>query len=140
MKKILTVIAFLVISLILTLAAWSCAAQGTAVSLGQEFTLPVGQKAVIEGEQLTIKFVEVFGDSRCPTGVECPWIGEANCRLLFTYAGSPAEMVFAQPGGVGATTKDFFIMYKFVCKLEPYPQKDQQIDASDYKLLMTVTK
>ncbi len=139
MKRVF-IISFLVASLLSTLIFWSCTAGGITTSLGQEFTLPVGQKAVIEGEQLTIKFVEVFGDSRCPTGVECPWIGEANCRLLFTYAGSPAEMVFAQPGGVGATTKDYFIQYKFVCKLEPYPQKDQQIDASDYKLVMTVTK
>ena len=139
MKRTLAVISLLILSLFLLSMSLSCAADKITASLGQEFTLPVGQKAVIEGEELTIKFVEVISDSRCPAGVECVWAGEAQCRLLFTYVGSPAEMVIVQPGG-GASAKDYFIMYKVVFKLEPYPQKGQQIAASDYKLLMTVTK
>ncbi len=140
MKKILTVITFLVMSLILSLMSWSCAATGDiTASLGQEFTLPVGQKAVIEGEDLSIKFVEVIGDSRCAAGVECVWAGEAQCQLRFTYVGSLADMVIVQPGGDVEST-DYFIMYKVKFKLEPYPQEGQQIAASDYRLVMTVTK
>ena len=139
MKKILTVIAFLVIFLISSLTSWSCAAERITASLGQEFTLPVGETADIEGESLSIKFVEVISDSRCPAGVQCVWAGEAQCRLRFTYAGSLAEMVIVQPGGDVVST-DYFIMYKVAFKLEPYPQGGQQIAASEYKLLMTVTK
>jgi hypothetical protein len=139
MKRVL-IIGFLMISLLLPLGFWSCAATGDiTASLGQEFTLPVGQKAVIEGEDLSIKFVEVIGDSRCAAGVECVWAGEAQCRLRFTYVGSLADMVIVQPGGDVEST-DYFIMYKVKFKLEPYPQEGQQIAASDYKLLMTVTK
>ena len=139
MKRTLAVISLLILSLFLLSMSLSCAAQRIIASLGQEFTLPIGETAEIDSESLSIKFVEVIGDSRCPAGVECVWAGEAQCRLRFTYAGSLAEMVIVQPGG-GASAKDYFIQYKIVFKLEPYPQKGQQIAASDYKLLMTVTK
>lgn len=144
MKKILTVIVFLVILLIFSLMVSSCAVAGgggdITASLGQEFTLPVGEKASIEDEELTIKFVEVLGDSRCPAGVQCIQAGEAQCQLRFTYVGSPADMTIVQPGGGDVSATDYFIMYKIVFKLEPYPQAGQQIAASDYKLVMTVTK
>ena len=140
MKRILAVISLLTLSLLLLTMSLSCATTGDiTASLGQEFTLPVGQKVVIEGEELTIKFLEVTGDSRCPTGVECIWAGEAQCRLRFTYVGSLAEMVIIQPGG-GGTARDYFIQYKIDFKLEPYPQEGQQIAPSDYRLVMTVTK
>lgn len=139
MKKIFAVIAFLVASIIFSSMLWSCAAQRNTVSLGKEFTLPIGETIDIENENLSIKFVEVVGDSRCPTGVECVWAGEAQCRLRFNIAGSLADMIIVQPGGDSAG-KDSFIQYKIVFKLEPYPQEGKQIVASDYKLVMTVTK
>ncbi len=77
MKRVF-IFSFLAVSLLSTLLFCSCAAGDIAASLGQEFTLPVGQKAVLEDGQLTIKFVEVIDDGRCPMGVECPWIGEAH--------------------------------------------------------------
>ncbi len=46
----------------------ACKASVTAAP-GQEFQLKVGQTASISGEDLTLKFVRVSEDSRCPTGV-----------------------------------------------------------------------
>jgi len=137
--KRLIIVGFLTVSFLLPLVSWSCVADKITASLGQEFTLPVGKTAVIENIDLSIKFIEVFGDSRCPEGVECVWAGEALCRLLFTYAGSPAEMDLTQPGG-DVVARDYFINYRIDFKLEPYPQEGQQIAASDYRLVMTVTK
>ncbi|MBN1692700.1 MAG: hypothetical protein JW845_03995 [Dehalococcoidales bacterium] len=48
-------------------------------------------------------------------------------------------MVIVQPGG-GADAKDYFIQYKIVFRLEPYPQEGQTIAPTDYRLVMTVTK
>jgi hypothetical protein len=140
MKRVLAIISLLLISSLFSVVSWSCNfTDDVAASLGQEFTLPVGETASIEGESLTIKFIEVISDSRCPEGVECIWEGEAQCRLHFKVAGSPAEMVIVQPGG-GAAARDYFIQYKIDFRLEPYPQEGQQIAPSDYQLVMTVTK
>jgi len=39
------------------------------VSLDQEFSLSAGQRTMIAGENLAIKFIEVISDGRCPTGL-----------------------------------------------------------------------
>jgi hypothetical protein len=138
-KRIFKVIAFLVASIILSLMSSSCGGEKITPSLGEEFTLPVGEMASIEGESLSIKFIEVISDSRCPQGVVCVWAGEAQCRLQFSVAGSPAEMVIVQPGG-GVEARDYFVQYKIDFRLEPYPQEGQEIAPSDYRLVMTITK
>ena len=139
LKKIVSVIGLLAVSFLLPVAGLSCSTDNITASLGQEFTLPVGQTVIISGENLTLKFVEVEGDSRCATGVECVWAGEAKCRMYITYNGSTSDIVFTQLSG-SVTDQDFLNQYKASFKLEPYPESGKQIDKSDYRLVMTVTK
>ena len=139
LKKIVSVIGLLAVSFLLPVAGLSCSTDNITASLGQEFTLPVVQTVIISGENLTLKFVEVEGDSRCAKGVECIWAGEAKCRMYITYNGATSDIVFTQVGG-SVTDQDFLNQYKASFKLEPYPEAGKQIDKSDYKLVMTVTK
>ena len=136
-KRIFPVIGLLTVVLLLSAAGFSCSAD--TASPGQEFTLSVGKTVNISGEDLSIRFVEVEGDSRCPTGVVCVWAGEAKCRMSITYQGTTSEIVFTQPGG-STGTRDLVRKYEASFKLEPYPESGKQIDKSDYKLVMTVTK
>ena len=140
MKRLIIIVLFTVV-LLLPLASLSCieGSEDIIASLGQEFTLPLGEKVFLESENLLIRFDEVIEDSRCPKDVECVRAGEAICGIFIQYHGSPAEMVLIQPGS-GAAASDFFIMYKFDFKLEPYPEEGKQIAESDYKLVMTITK
>jgi hypothetical protein len=67
MKKIpLVVLAALSLALLLTPA---CTSGKQVVGLGQEFQLSPGQQASITGQDISIEFVRVTEDSRCPTGV-----------------------------------------------------------------------
>jgi hypothetical protein len=139
MKKIF-IINLLVISLLLAIVFWSCTAAGDiAASLGQEFYLPAGKAAVIESEGLKLEFVDVLVDSRCPTGVQCPWAGEATVRMLINFKGALAEMVLTQEDG-NALNKEYFLQYKINYRLEPYPQGSKQIAITDYYLVVTITK
>ncbi|MDD5339278.1 MAG: hypothetical protein PHG35_07730 [Dehalococcoidales bacterium] len=137
MKKLLIVIGFIVI-LLLPAVTLSCAASNVAASLGEEFTLKVGQTANVIDEDLTINFEAVTSDSRCPTGAQCIWEGEATCNMVITYQGAETEVVFTQPGS--STGQVTFQQYTFSFQLKPYPQVDQQIDDCDYYLDLTVSK
>ena len=138
MKRIFSVIGLLTVSFLLPVVSLSCSTDKITASLRQEFTLPAGQTAVISGEGLKLKFVEVEGDSRCAKGVECFWAGEAKCRMLITYNQSISSVIFTQTSG--DLSLEVFDQYRFSFKLEPYPEYGKQIAASDYKLVMTVTK
>jgi hypothetical protein len=138
-KRILFIIGLLTAFILLLTAGLSCSPSQKTVSLGKEFTIRAGKTAVIKGENLTVKFVEVTGDSRCAKGVQCVWAGEAKCQMYLTYNGATSDVVFTQQGG-SVTEQDFLTRYKASFILEPYPEYGKKIDASDYQLVMTITK
>lgn len=109
-------------------------------SLGREFILPVGYTAVIDGENLGVKFNAVTQDSRCPKGVTCIWAGEAKCDMQISLKGLNSEVLLSAAGGTDGYSFTSFHGYRLNFKLEPYPEKGEQIAKSDYKLLMIVKK
>jgi hypothetical protein len=56
------------------------------------------QRNVARGE-LTIKFVSVIEDSRCPVGVNCIWAGNAKIRLKVTDRRGRAKMMELNTNG-----------------------------------------
>jgi hypothetical protein len=106
--------------------------------LDVEFTLSPGQMANIATENLSLKFVELVSDSRCPTGATCIWAGEASCLLEITTAQSTYQKVLTQSGG--SVSKSVVGDYEISFAVEPYPEMGKQIDKKDYRLKLTVKK
>jgi len=143
MKRILVIIGLIVI-LALPLVSLSCTGGGGSsmvnAVLGQEVTLPVGQTASIESEGLTIHFVGVDKDSRCPNFAKCVTAGEVQCNMRFTIAGSGADVVLSQLGGTASSGSDYFLNYSIAFKVEPYPEIGKTIAPADYQLVTTILK
>jgi hypothetical protein len=134
-------IKILIISLLLPIASFATAGcSGNVVSLGEEFSLRIGESAGINGEALRIKFVEVTEDSRCPTGVVCVWEGRVSCHIEIEYRGSFNRLVLSEPGSTGWPHEYVFEEYKIAYHVEPYPQAGSEIEQEEYRLELTVTK
>jgi hypothetical protein len=133
---------FLLAVVVLAAATAGCAGTPTSVqaNLGQEVSLSVGQTAVVQSQQLKIKFVEVVNDSRCPADVQCFWQGEANCLVEITLAQSVQRFVLTQPGLTGGLAAKDFNGYELHFKLEPYPQSAKTTAKGDYRLHLTITR
>lgn len=128
----------IVVSVLVPLAG--CAEPApTEVNLDTEFTLAVGQSVTVAGEGLSIEFVEVVSDSRCPKGATCIWAGEASCLIELTTSDSTLSKVLTQPGPSSPST-DTVAGYDITFDILPYPELGKQIDAKDYRLQMVVTK
>ena len=75
------------------LLVFACANDGTlgvredrvrvdrTVEAGRTFTIGVGEVVLVEGTHVILFFERVSEDSRCPTGVQCPWEGNAAARF-----------------------------------------------------------
>lgn len=131
----------LTVALILLLAGCAGSAATVEAPLGQEFSLAIGQSAVITGEDLEIKFLEVAADSRCAEvgGVWCIWEGNVTCVLRITYNDSSEKVTLGQPGQTNqaeGTYKD----YRFIYNVEPYPMADEEISPDEYRLTLTVNR
>ncbi len=53
-------------------------------AVDRDFELTVGQSARVDGPSLTVAFNGVTEDSRCPTGVQCIWAGNAAIAVSLT--------------------------------------------------------
>jgi len=129
-----------VLALAAGLAVGCAPPEDIEVGLGQPAILAPGQSAVIESEGFAIKFVEVIGDSRCPSGVTCIWQGEVSLLVEITIAGSDYRLVLIQPGLTAEPASKFFGGYELVFSVEPYPQEGGDIAAGDYRLHITINE
>ena len=110
------------------------------VALDQKFSLHIGQSTTIAGENLTIKYIEVISDGRCPRGAICIWPGEASCLIEVTaHSGSSYRKVLTQPGISGSSKSDF-ANYKITFDLQPYPEVGKAPDKKGYHLQLVISK
>jgi len=110
------------------------------VSLGESFSLTIGQSASIDGEDLAIEFIDIITDSRCPLEVVCIWQGEVACLVEITHSGTGQEKVLTYPGLTQELSEAQFGSYQFTFSVEPYPEAGKEIKKSEYRLNLLVTK
>jgi len=124
------------VSMLVALAGYSEPAEA---ELDKEFTLAVGESAAIKGEDLSIRFVEVISDSRCPKDAICIWLGEVSCLVEITSNGSTFGKVLTQPGLSAPVTTNYG-RYDILFNVLPYPQAGKAIKSSEYRLQLTVSR
>jgi hypothetical protein len=114
------------------------AAASASVSLDQPFELRVGRSATVAGEGLTVSFQGVPSDSRCPTGVQCVWAGNAVVQVVLSKDGKAlgAELNTNQ----APTSVDYLNYNVALVSLAPYPSSGGSISQSQYRATFVVTK
>lgn len=128
------------VALVLLLPGCTGGAGEVKAPLGQEFSLAMGQTAVITGENLKIKFEEVVEDSRCPRNVTCIWTGRVSCIVQLTDNDSPYQMVLTEPGLTDQYSKEQYKEYQLSFHVMPYPEAGKKISRDEYRLQLIVNK
>ena len=84
----------------------SCAPVETAIVAepGVQFSLPVGQTAVLNGNGPRITFRQVREDSRCPIDGVCIWAGDAKIELVISRGGTDDTKVISLTAPNNETT------------------------------------
>lgn len=90
--------------------------------------LPVGRTA--DNGELRVTLDGVFEDSRCPSGVQCVWAGNASLRLTLATA-DEAEVVVVNSTTTPhmAAFEGFVLGYR---DLAPYPSSTEPMDRDAY--------
>jgi hypothetical protein len=104
---------------------------------GRPFEMTPAETVTIQGVRIT--FDGVTADSRCPTGAQCVWAGDA--AAAFRLEKSPdAKQLTLHTNGRFERQAEFA---GFVVRLEdikPYPKQGETIAAGDYRATLIVTK
>jgi hypothetical protein len=109
-----------VMAMIALLAGCSPVETAIVAEPGVEFSLPLGQTAVLNGNGPRITFTKVNEDSRCPVDGVCIWAGDAKIELIISQNGSDATKVISLTAPNNETTSGT-LRIRFV-SLAPVPK------------------
>lgn len=89
-------------------------------------------------ENIQLKMVRVTEDSRCPTTVDCVWMGDAVPQFIFTAQGK--ESTFELHTSLTPQDTTIYGYNIRLVKLNPYPQTPEVIPQSSYVSTVIVSK
>jgi len=122
----------------LTLAGCSAAStqETQAVNLGINVTLAPGAAISSKTADVTVRFVAVTEDSRCPSDVTCVWAGEVKVRLEIQEASKVASPVEILEGS--STVAGVYRVT--LVRVEPQPVSTAKIAPQDYRATLKIDK
>lgn len=136
---------FVILSvLFLFLTGWmqqSC--ETKEAGLNREFKLKVGQEMKVAEAGIKVGLNYVVEDSRCPTGVNCVWAGNAKVSVKLskakgdTSASATSVELNTYAGAKSSTYEGYEIR---LVSLDPYPKEGVKIKKDDYVATLMVCK
>ncbi|MFL6284862.1 MAG: hypothetical protein ACJ74Q_17095 [Pyrinomonadaceae bacterium] len=114
-----------------------------AARVGREFKIKVGRTLRLGGETLRLRFVKVASDSRCPTGVECVWAGNAEVLIEAIAKGGRRGTILSLNTNASPERAAEGRYGRYVVKLtalSPYPRSNRKIRAGEYIATLLVVK
>ena len=102
-----------------------------------EFTLAPGESRRIEGELVTITFVGVSGDSRCPADAICVLGGSATVGIAVA-SGLSHQTYDLRTGDMQPVVHDGLTIA--LVQLMPYPFSARTIAPGEYRATLKVTR
>lgn len=108
--------------------------------IDSEFLFQINQSTKIKSEDITITFLNVTADSRCPADVMCVWMGQADIEL-FVQKGDEESSINLSIGGDSSPEESIFDMYLIqLLELAPYPYSSKVIQPDEYTATLKISK
>jgi hypothetical protein len=123
----------LILTLSLLLGSTFASAQGP-----ERLTIKNGGQAVTKNGRITVKFLELIEDSRCPADVNCIWAGVAKIKVRLSKNGKSSVFELnTNQGDKPAVFQGYSIA---LTGLEPRQSTTSKYSPSAYKATLTVSK
>lgn len=115
-------------SLILALVLTACGTS-TEPQLGDNIEIRLGTTIEIPDESTRVQFTDVTSDSRCPTGAQCVWAGEAVVQFT---VGSTQQVSLTLGTDASKATVIIGMKQFTIVALKPHPKVNESIAKGDY--------
>lgn len=110
-----------------------------------KIAIKVAKGETVNVKGVSIKFLEVVEDSRCPTGVTCIWAGRAIVKVQVTSNGNKEErtLIFGEAKRGEERSTNLYSSSEFSINgltLNPYPTSESTGKDKGYVLLINEEK
>ncbi len=126
------------------LAVMACASGNPAAdepqtNPGEPFRLAVGEAADLPDEELTVSFVGVKADSRCPSDAHCIWAGDAEVEVRVRRGEEETTVSLHTHGGDRYPKEAQAFGHTLSLEaVDPYPKSADKISPEDYVATLKV--
>ncbi len=125
--------------LFIIICGFIAAAAAMKTDAGQMVKLRINQQKTIRASNLTIKFISVVEDSRCPVGVNCIWAGNGKVKIKVMGKNKKSE-TFELNTNLSPQSVVFQGQEIRLMNLEPNTDKDKAIKPADYSATFALSK
>ena len=126
----------LILAMALGLGACASNSVAPAVPVNREVTLAPGQTVTV-ASGVSVAFVGVTGDSRCPADAMCVQGGDAIVRLQLTISGDRHDVELHTGDMRPVTARDVTLE---LVQLVPYPFSSRTIEPGEYRATIRVIR
>ena len=115
-------------------------APASTVPMGSNFTLAPGESVVVNSGALTLSFVSVTNDSRCPTNalIQCVWAGSARIALRATTVAGTRDVALETVANKETAIVDGFVVQ--LVGVSPVPLTIDPIPAGAYRATLRMVR
>ncbi len=108
-------------------------------SMNGEMTLKINEQTTDETSGITVKFVELVEDSRCPEGVNCIWAGNAKVKISVSKNGANGQTI-----ELNTNLQPRSVVYEgltiTLSDVTPHPKNNIKINRSEIAATLNITK
>ena len=131
--------AIVVVCVLISAACDEANPAGPTVNFNERFTLAPGEMATVRDAGLSVQFVQVTGDSRCPGDAVCIQGGDAIVHVQVIAGGSTTAYQLHTGDSSRAAVVHGSVRIT-LSELQPYPFSSRPpITPGDYRATFTVT-
>ena len=127
----------LFLSLILTFA-FGGFISANAQDGAQKISVRVGKQTKASRSKLTVKFVSLVEDSRCPEGTNCVWAGNAKIKVLVSKGGE--SNTFEMNTNLGEKGNVFEGYAIYLTSLTPTPKANVRLNRNAYTATFSISR
>ena len=99
----------------------------------------VGKQKKFSRSKISVKFVSLVEDSRCPEGTNCVWAGNAKIKVFVSRGNGEGETfeMNTNLGAKGATFGEYAI---YLTDLTPTPKANVRLNRNAYTATFTIAR
>jgi hypothetical protein len=128
--------------ILMLLASTTIVFAGKASS--EELKVKIGTSKTAKTGKISIKFVEVIEDSRCPEDANCIWAGNAKIKVTVSRNGRDRQTFELNTSLPNDNSGDHFISYNglkiTLIGLTPFPSASKAIDTKAYESTFVIER
>ena len=102
----------------------------TAAKRSETLRVQINKEKKFAKSKLTVRFVELVEDSRCPTDTNCVWAGNAKIKIRVTMNGRTPDLTLDTNGPKQAATAEGYSIK--LIGLTPEPRSNVRINRNGY--------